>query len=149
MSVSLFRSLKGAALAASLAVVPLAALAETHHIAVQVNDNDPQRMNLALNNVNNLIAAYQAMGDEVEVQIVAYGPGLHMLRADTSPVAQRVASMALEHPNVTFQACNNTIQAMQRQSGADVTLLAEAQIVPAGVVHLVQLQEQGWSYIRP
>ena len=97
----------------------------------------------------NLIAAYQEMGDEVEVQIVAYGPGLHMLRADTSPVAQRVATMALEHPNVTFQACNNTINAMQRQSGAEVTLLPEAHIVPAGVVHLVQLQEQGWSYIRP
>lgn len=149
MSISLIRPLKGAALAMSLAVSPLAALAETHHVAVQVNDNDPQRMNMALNNVNNLIAAYQAMGDEVEVQIVAYGPGLHMLRADTSPVAQRIALMALEHPNVTFQACNNTIQAMQRRSGAEVTLLPEAQIVPAGVVHLVSLQEQGWAYIRP
>ena len=149
MTVSFTRALRGLGLAATLAISPLAAIAEVHHVAFQVNDNDPQRMNLVLNNVNNLIAAYRDMGDEVEIQIVAYGPGLHMLRADTSPVAQRIASMALEHQNVSFQACNNTIQGMQRQSGAEVTLLPEAQIVPAGVVHLVMLQEQGWSYIRP
>lgn len=80
---------------------------------------------------------------------MTYGPGLHMLREDTSPVAPRIAQMALEHENVTFQACNNTLQGMQRQAGHDIALLSEANIVPSGVVQLVTLQEQGWSYIRP
>ncbi|GAB4262968.1 MAG: DsrE family protein [Pararhodobacter sp.] len=143
------RALKVATFVAALSVAPLAASAEMHRVAFQVNDNDPQRMNLVLNNVNNLISAYAEMGDEVEVQIVAYGPGLNMLRADTSPVAARIAAMSLEHQNVSFQACNNTIQGIQRRTGEEVTLLPEATIVPAGVVHLVHLQEQGWSYIRP
>lgn len=143
------RALRGFVIIAALILAPLAAAAEVHRVAFHVDDNDPQRMNLVLNNVNNVINYYQSQGEEVEVQVVAYGPGLHMLRADTSPVAPRIAQMSLEHENVQFQACNNTIQAMQRQSGTDVALLVEAQIVPAGVIHLITLQEQGWSYIRP
>ncbi|MCB1389546.1 MAG: DsrE family protein [Rhodobacteraceae bacterium] len=142
-------TLRNAGLAAAFALAPLAAQAEMHRIAFHVDQNDPQVMNLTLNNVNNVISYYESQGDEVEVQVVAYGPGLHMLRADTSPVAPRIAQMSLEHPGVTFQACNNTLQAMQRQAGTDIALLAEAHIVPAGVVQLVTLQEQGWSYIRP
>lgn len=145
----LTRTLRGLALVAAVVLLPLTAAAEVHRVAFQVNDNDPRRMNLVLNNVNNVINYYQSQGDEVEIQIVAYGPGLHMLRADTSPVAPRISSMSLEHGNIQFQACNNTIHGMQRQSGTEVTLLPEAEIVPAGVIHLISLQEQGWSYIRP
>jgi Uncharacterized conserved protein len=136
-------------LAIALSTVSLAAQAETHRVAFHVDQNDPQLMNMTLNNVNNLIAYYTEQGDEVEVQVVTYGPGLHMLRADTSPVAPRIAQMSLEHDNVTFQACNNTLQGMQRQAGHDIELLTEANIVPSGVVQLVTLQEQGWTYIRP
>lgn len=149
MKISLTGTLKAVAFAVPMAVLPLAAIAETHRVAFQVNDNDPQRMNLVLNNVNNVIAAYQAMGDEVEVQIVAYGPGLTMLLAEGSPVADRISTMSLEHENITFQACGNTLQNMVRAAGHDIALLPEANIVQAGVVQLVTLQEQGWSYIRP
>lgn len=149
MKISLAGTLKAVALAAPMAVLPLAAMAEMHHVAFQVNDNDPQRMNLVLNNVNNVIAAYQAMGDEVEIQIVAYGPGLHMLLAETSPVAARISTMSLEHENIAFQACGNTLHNMESAAGHDIALLPEANIVPAGVIQLVTLQEQGWSYIRP
>jgi intracellular sulfur oxidation DsrE/DsrF family protein len=106
-------------------------------------------MNLVLNNATNIVSHYQSQGQEVEVQIVTYGPGLHMLRADTSPVADRISQMALEYSNVTFHACNNTLQGMQRQAGTEVALLSEAQIVPSGAVHLIELQGQGWAYLRP
>lgn len=142
-------ALRATGFAVALSLAPLAALAETHRVAFHVDENDPQVMNMTLNNVNNLIAYYAEQGDDVEVQVVTYGPGLHMLREDTSPVAPRIAQMALEHENVTFQACNNTLQGMQRQAGHDIALLSEANIVPSGVVQLVTLQEQGWSYIRP
>ncbi len=135
--------------AAFLALAPLAALADATRVAIHVDENDPARMNLVLNNANNIVAHYQGQGQEVEVQIVAYGPGLHMLRADTSPVADRISQMALEHTNVSFQACNNTLQAMQRQAGAEIALLSEAHVVPSGAVHLIELQGQGWAYLRP
>jgi len=59
---------------------------QPHRLVVQVDVNDPAVMNLALNNVNNVVQHYGALGQTVEIEVVAYGPGLHMLREDTSPV---------------------------------------------------------------
>jgi len=129
----------------------LPALAEgvTHRVAFHVDQNDPKLMNLTLNNVQNVTNYYESIGDTVEIQVVAYGPGLHMLRADTSPVADRIAVMSLELEDVTFAACGNTLRNMEAQSGATVDLLEEAEMVTSGVVQLITLQEQGWAYIRP
>ena len=139
------------ALAAAVALMPLAAFAEgvTHYIAVHVDENDPQVMNMALNNVQNVTNYYAAQGDSVEIEVVAYGPGLNMLRADTSPVADRIAMMSMEIDGLSFAACGNTLRAMSERAGEEIVLLEDAEIVPSGVVRLVQLQEEGYAYIRP
>jgi uncharacterized protein len=63
---------------------------KAHRLVIQVDQNDPAVMNLALNNATNLIDYYRAKGQDVNVDVVTYGPGLHMLRADTSPVQERI-----------------------------------------------------------
>ena len=68
----------------------LAADGKTHRIAIQVDQNDPAVMNMVLNNATNVIEYYRGKGEDVDVEIVAYGPGMHMLRADTSPVQDRI-----------------------------------------------------------
>lgn len=118
-----------------------------HRLALHVDVNDPAVMNLALNNAENAIEHYKARGEEVQVEIVAYGPGLHMLRSDTSPVKERVSRM--KEQNVAFSACGNTKTAMEKRESQPVEIVPEAVIVPAGVVRLMELQEQGWSYVRP
>jgi intracellular sulfur oxidation DsrE/DsrF family protein len=120
-----------------------------HRLAVQVNANEPAAMNLALNNASNVAQYYKELGETVEIEIVAYGPGLHMLRHDTSPVKDRIASIRRSSPNISFKACGNTQQNMQKAEATEITLLPEAQSVKSGVVRLMELQEQGWSYIRP
>lgn len=137
--------------AAAIALAPLAAWAEgVHHkIAVQVNQNDPQVLNMALNNVQNLYKYYESQGDTAEIEVVAYGPGLQMYVDGKSPVAERVTAMALEHESLSFAACGNTHRAMSAKAGADVPLMSEAKVVPSGVVRLVELQGQGYAYIRP
>jgi uncharacterized protein len=129
----------------------LAADAKPHHIAIQVDQNDPQVMNLALGNVANVIEYYRAKNEEVDIDIVAYGPGLHMLRADTSPVQDRVKRLKdmIFPGKIQFSACNNTKQGMEKAEGHPIPILPDATIVPSGVVHLSELQEQGWSYVRP
>lgn len=122
---------------------------QEHKMILQVNDNDPARMNLVLNNASNLIAYYQDKGEPIEVEIVAYGPGLHMLRADTSPVAKRIASFSDSFDNVTFAACGNTMKGMGKKEGKTIELLSQAKVVPAGVVRILELQEHGWSYAKP
>ncbi len=125
------------------------AAGEAHKVAIHVDEDDKGRMNLALNNAANIDKYYESIGDTVEIEIVAYGPGLHMFRADTSPVKTRIAAMSLELDNLSFAACGNTKAKMSEQSGTEIQIIPEARIVPSGVVHLIELQEQGWSYIRP
>ena len=74
---------------ASFAASSEAAETVRHRVAIHVDQNDPAVMNLALNNAVNVVQHYSPAGEEVEVEIVAYGPGLHMLRDDTSPVKAR------------------------------------------------------------
>ena len=129
----------------------LAAVAKSHRVAIQVDQNDPQVMNLALNNATNVIEYYRGKNEDVDVDIVTYGPGLHMLRADTSPVQDRIKRLKdLEFPGkIQFSACNNTKQGMEKAEGHAISVLSDATIVPSGVVRLMELQEQGWSYVRP
>jgi uncharacterized protein len=77
-------------------------------VALHVNQNDPAIMALALNNAENVVAEFKSMGQPVTIEIVTYGPGLHMLRSDTSPVKARISAMAMEQPQITFSACGNT-----------------------------------------
>jgi intracellular sulfur oxidation DsrE/DsrF family protein len=128
-----------------------AADVKSHRVSIQVNQNDPQVMNLALNNATNVIEYYRAKNEEVDVDIVTYGPGLHMLRDDTSPVKDRIKRLKeLTFPGkIQFSACNNTKQGMEKAEGKAVSIISDATLVPSGVVHLMELQEQGWSYVRP
>ena len=124
---------------------------QRHRIAIQVDQNDPQVMNLALNNATNVVEYYRSKNEEVDVDIVAYGPGLHMLREDTSPVKDRIKRLKeFSFPsNLRLSACNNTKQAMEKREGHAITIIPQATLVPSGVVRLMELEEQGWSYIRP
>lgn len=137
-----------AGFAATLSAVS-AAGENAHKVAIHVDENDPARMNMALNNVTNIQQYYDSVGETVEIELVAYGPGLHMFRADTSPVKDRISVMSLEMDNLTFSACGNTHGAMSRKEGKTIELLDEAEMVPSGVVQLISLQEQGYAYVRP
>ena len=123
---------------------------QSHRIAIQVDQNDLAVMNLALNNAENIAEYYNGRGEDVEIKIVAFGPGLHMLRADTSPVKDRIEQfMNPDLQGVTFLACANTQARMEENEGKPITILPQATIAPSGVVRLMELQEQGWSYVRP
>jgi len=120
-----------------------------HKVAIQVDQNDKGVMDLALNNARNIIDYYKDKGEPVAIEIVTYGPGLHMLRTDTSPVKDRIAPMALENPNIKFIACGNTQANQSKAEGKPISLISEAKVMPSGVVRLIELQKQGYAYIRP
>ena len=123
---------------------------QVHRIAIQVDQNDPAVMNLALNNAENVIEYYKGRGEGVQVEIVAFGPGLHMLREDSSPVKDRIKRLREDAlPELTFSACGNTQTKMEKSEGKPITILPQATMRSSGVVRLMELQEQGWSYIRP
>ena len=137
-----------------LALPPMGDAAEVrkqHRVVLQIDQNDPNIMNLVLNNASNIIEYYRGRDEDVEIEIVAYGPGLHLLREDTSPVKDRIRRLAEDMfpAKVTFSACNNTKETMEDREGHSITIVPQATLVPSGVVQIMELQEQGWSYVRP
>jgi hypothetical protein len=144
------KSLVAAAALALAATAPAFAEGETHYVAFHVDENDPQIMNMALNNAQNVAAYYAEQGDEVVIEMVAYGPGVHMFREDTSPVRDRIATMSMEMEHLSFAACGNTLRAMNaRLESGEVVLLDGVSVTPSGVVRLIELQEDGYAYVRP
>jgi intracellular sulfur oxidation DsrE/DsrF family protein len=110
-------------------------------VVLQVSDNDPAKWNLALNNAKNIQADLGAAN--VAIEIVAYGPGIGMLKSE-SVVGNRI-SEALGQ-GVKVSACENT---MRGQKLAKSDMLDGIGYVPAGVVEIMQKQQQGWAYLRP
>ena len=127
--------------AACAAAAEAPAAAARNRVVMQVSDGEPAKWNLALNNARNLQADLGAAN--VEIEIVAYGPGLGMLKRDSS-VATRVDEALTS--GVKVVACENTMRA-QKLVQAD--MLPAIGYVGAGVVEIMQRQQQGWSYLRP
>lgn len=120
-----------------------------HHLILQVNSNDPAAMNLALNNAMNVTEYYKETGENVKIEVVTFGPGLHMLREDTSPVKARIETMSLSNPEISFKACGNTQANMHKAENKDIPIIRAAEVVKSGVVRIMELQEQGWTYVKP
>ena len=113
-------------------------------VALQISDADPSKQTLVLNVANNLIKHYGP--DAVDIEIVAFGPGLRLLFADNVNNG-RIAGLATS--GVRFAACQNTIAAMTKQLGKEPVLAPQASPVPAGVVRIVDLVGAGYTLIKP
>jgi uncharacterized protein len=123
--------------------------ADPHKLALQISDNDADKMNTVLNVAANVSRYYAARGEEVAIEVVAFNAGLHMLRDDTSPVKDRLKDFAKGMPNVSFKACQNTLDGMAKREGKVPPIVPQASMVPAGVVRLIELGETGWTIVRP
>ena len=145
---NLLRALFAAILLLPLAFAPAQA-GQKHHLALQISDNDPAKMNAVLNVAANVSKYYSDKGDEVEIQIVAFNAGLNMLRQDKSPVLQRLKGFKQGMPDVSFKACENTLAAMTKAEGKEPPLVENADRVPAGVITLMELSAKGWPIVRP
>jgi uncharacterized protein len=110
-------------------------------LVIQVSDGDAAKWNLALNNAKN--AQHDLGADKVKIEIVAFGPGIDMLTADSS-VADRVS--AAVKSGVQVSACENTMAA-KKLTKADMN--PSTGYVPSGVVEIMRREREGWSYLRP
>ena len=115
-----------------------------HKLVIQVSTDDPRTQKIALNNAVNLQKHYGI--DNIAIEIVAYGPGLGML-TNKSSQADRITSLALQ--DITFSACGNTMQKVAQKSGKMPKLLEGVGQVTTGVARILELQEQGYAYVRP
>jgi len=140
------------ALAGMSVAATAAEKAKEHRIVVQVDQDDPAVMNLVLNNVQNMLEYYNGKGEATKIEVVTFGPGLTMLRDDKSPVKERLMRLAKDGSfpsNLQFSACHNTMMGMEKKEGHPIPIVPAAKVVPSGVVRITELQEEGWTYLRP
>lgn len=126
----------------ALTSVANAATPDRARIVLQVSDDDPKKWNLALNNARN---AQQDLGGpkNVDIEIVAYGPGINMLKMD-AVTANRVSDAI--KTGISIVACENTMGAQKIEKSE---MNPSISYVPAGVIQLMRRQQQGWAYVRP
>lgn len=136
--------LAGALLILAMAPVSSFAAGKPHKVVIQVSTADAKTQKIALNNAVNLQKEYGV--DNIQIEIVAYGPGLSILTTK-SKEAKRVKSLATQE--IKFSACGNTIKGIQKRTGHKPKLVEGVGVVPAGVGRIMELQEQGYAYVRP
>lgn len=118
-----------------------------HKVVIQVSMGDEASQTIALNNAVNVQKSFGP--GEVDVEIVAYGPGLSLLvDGKKNKNAKRVESLAMS--DITFSACGNTIKKVTaKNKGKAPVMVKGVKVVPAGVIRIMELQDKGYAYIRP
>ena len=122
---------------------------EPRNVVMHVNFADKERLVFVLNNVENILDYYRDKGNEVAIRVVCHGPGLHLLRTDTSPVKERLVNMADAAQELSLYACTNTLNRMTKAEGQQPKLIEQAILVAAGLPEIIELQRLGWIYVKP
>ncbi len=145
MTKALFGTLAGLALATLLAAAPMPADAQgasgRQRLVIQVSDADPGKWKLALNNARNV--QHDLGKQNVDIEIVAYGPGIGMLKMESDAAPGVIQAMT---DGVRVVACENT---MRNQKLKREDMQGGIGYVGAGVVEIMQKQREGWAYLRP
>lgn len=115
-----------------------------HRIALQISDSDPVKQGLIVSISYKLLEVYGP--DSIDVQVVAFGPGIDLLNAD-NPRRQQIDSLIAQ--GVTFNICGYTLETIERKTGKRPEMNPKARLVPAGVPFLLSLAEKNYTIVRP
>ncbi|MCA1401857.1 hypothetical protein [Bradyrhizobium sp. BRP56] len=119
-----------------------------HRLVLPINSDDPTTMRALISTALNLPKYYRERNEPFEIEVVAYNAGVHMLRADTSPVKDLLRVVRGLTPDIRLVVCEATKLGMERAEGHPLVLLDHVDLVPNGPGRIIELQEAGWSYIR-
>lgn len=115
-----------------------------HRLALQLSDGAPDKQALVLSVANEIMKQYGM--DKVAIEVIAFGPGIDLLRAD-SP--NRALVDSLVSAGVRFDICMNTVQTVERETGKKVPINPHAHRVAAAVARILFLAEHGYTLVRP
>jgi intracellular sulfur oxidation DsrE/DsrF family protein len=119
---------------------PSIAQARGHHVVFRLTSPDETDWKIMINNIHSLLTGFAP--DGVDVEVVAFGPGISFLKNDTPELSD---IKELEAAHVHFMACNNSMRA---HHWTQTDIVPGAEIVPSGIVEVVKKEESGWSYIK-
>jgi len=122
--------------------------AKESRVLVHVTSDDPARLNQALDDIEGLLTHYRDAHQGARIEVVLNGKGLGLVRADTSRFARRISQLQQQYTNLTFAACQNTIDRIKREQGIVVRLLPGVTVIDSGMAEIMRRQDQGWAYLQ-
>jgi len=129
--------------------LPAYAQGTQNRMVIHVDSGDAPVMNEALHNAANVIETIRGQGGTVLIEIVANGPGTAMFVDELSPVSAEVRRMHAAYPTVVMSVCAISLAHTEANMKRRLTVLPEAHVVPSGAVRIMELEEQGWAYLKP
>lgn len=117
-------------------------------VIVHIADDKPVQLEQALGDIESLLRYYRDSHETARVQVVLNGRGVGLVRADTSAFAARIARLQKEYDNLTFAACQNTLERLHAEQGVAIRLLPGVIVIDSGVAEIMRRQSQGWTYLQ-
>lgn len=126
----------------------IASVESKTRVLVHLTSSDSDTGLNTLNNLESMLQEFRHNSQDVEVLVVANGHGINLLRQGTTTVGDLIARLTNEYKNLSFAACKSTIDDIEIAEGAEVELIPQARLIESGIVEVIKLQQQGWTYIR-
>jgi uncharacterized protein len=125
------------------------AAGKQHRLVIHVDSPDAGIMSEALHNAANIIETERKAHDTAKIEIVANGYGVKMFISELSPVAEEIGRVHAAYPGIVFSACGIALAHTEKAMKRSLTVLPEARVVPSGAARIMELEEQGWAYLKP
>lgn len=119
-----------------------------HRVVILIDSDDLKVMGHAISYSTNIARAYAARHERVTIEVVANGAGITLFRRDKSPLQAPLESVRLMIPGIVFSMCDSSRRIAEQREGHPIELIPQAHLVPFGIGRVIELEEQGWSYIH-
>lgn len=124
------------------------AQAETQRVLFHLNSGEAEDMHSTLNDVEQLLQHYTNAGIHAQVEVITNGRGIALLDAVKSPFRDRVETMIKQNSNLTFVACQNSIDRHKSNGNITAKMIPGTVVIDSGVAQIMRRQSQGWAYIQ-
>ncbi len=121
--------------------------AQEMKVLFHLSTGKPEQIKEVLDEAENLLQLYEKQNQPARVEIITNGQGLNLLLANHSPYQERVSQMQKRYRNLTFAACQNTMDKYS-DLGFETRLLPGILVIDSGVAQIIRLQQEGWVYIQ-
>lgn len=121
---------------------------ETWQVMLHVSHNQERRFNILLEEAENLLATYKSNQQPLQLEILANGKGLDLVKNENAPHVLKLKRLQKEYDNLIVSVCGQTLQRLQKETGKPVSLVPDANIVRSAIHQVGKRQKQGWTYIH-
>lgn len=117
-------------------------------LMLHVTTDNRNKLETVLNETEKFLNESQQGNRKVKLDILTNGKGLKLLTASHSPFEKRIKALQERYNNLTFMACQNAINRVQKRTGKKLEMLPETVTVPSALGEVMKKQKEGWSYIK-